>query len=89
MPLYHANIGPMYGPYRLRDAPGTIDVLDARTGELIGVARRLEEAPAGVAMWRLVLGDVEIEGRWNVVGRDFCRYDAPPSVFGPSAKSKP
>ena len=58
-------------------------MLDARGGAEIGVARRLEKAPAGVAMWRLVVLGVEIEGRWNVVSGDFRRYDLPPPDLGP------
>jgi hypothetical protein len=86
---YRTSAGPKYGPFRRRDAPETIDVLDAQSDEVIGVARRLEEAPAGVAMWRLVIRDIEVEGVWNVVGTDFCRYDSPPPVFGPSETAKP
>jgi hypothetical protein len=70
----------MYGPFRLRDAPETIAVLDARSGEVIGTATRLEHAPAGVAMWRIAVRDAEIEGRWGVVYREFCPYDSRPSV---------
>jgi hypothetical protein len=79
----------MYGPFRLRDGPETIEVLDGHSGKVIGVATRLEHAPAGVAMWRLVIRDVEVEGRWHVVYREFCRYDSPPPVFGPSELTKP
>jgi hypothetical protein len=31
-----------YGPYRRRDAPETIEVLDAKSGEVIGTATRLD-----------------------------------------------
>jgi hypothetical protein len=86
---YCTTAGPEFGPFRRRDALEKIDVLDAQSGEMIGVANRLDEAPAGVAMWRLVTRGVEIEGRWNVVGRDFCGYDSPPPAFGPSETAKP
>jgi hypothetical protein len=57
-----------------------IEVLDGHSGEVIGVARRLEHAPAGVAMWRLAVRDADIEGRWSVVYREFCPYDSPPGT---------
>jgi hypothetical protein len=79
----------MYGPFRLRDGPETLEVLDGHSGEVIGVATRLEYAPAGVAMWRLCVRDAEIEGRWDVDYREFCRYDSPPPAVGPSGTAKP
>ena len=42
VPFYRTNVGPMYGPFRLRDAPETIAVPDAKSGEVIGVATRLD-----------------------------------------------
>src|SRR5262249_32313876 len=77
------SVGPMYGPFRLRDAPETIEVLDGQSGEMIGVATRLEYAPAGVAMWRLSVRGVEIEGRWGVSYREFVPYEPPPPVLPP------
>jgi hypothetical protein len=68
-PLYRTTAGPKYGPFRCREAPKTIDVLDAASGEVIGKAHRLDEAPAGVAMWRLFVRDVEIDAPCNVVYR--------------------
>jgi hypothetical protein len=79
----------LQGPFRLRAAPSPIEGIEAQGREMIGVANRLDEAPVGVAMWRLVIRGVEIEGRWNVVGRDFCCYDSPPPAFGPSETAKP
>jgi hypothetical protein len=46
---YRTMAGPEYGPFRRCDAPETIDVLDAQTGELIGVATRLLARPGGKA----------------------------------------
>jgi hypothetical protein len=80
---YRTNVGPMSGPFRLRDAPETIAVLDAKSGEVIGTATRLEHAPAGVAMWRLVVRDVEVEGPWSVVYREFVPYHPRPPVLPP------
>jgi hypothetical protein len=68
------SVGPMYGPFRLRDGPETIEVLDGHSGEVIGVATRLEHAPAGIPMWRLAVRDVQIDDRWHVFYREFCRY---------------
>jgi hypothetical protein len=83
-PLYRTNIGPMCGPFRLRDAPETIAVLDARSGEVIGTATRLEHAPAGIPMWRLAVRDVVDEGPWNVVYREFVPYHPHPPVLPPA-----
>jgi hypothetical protein len=79
----------MYGPFRLRDGPETIEVLDGHSGEVIGVATRQEHAPAGIATWRIAVRDAEIDGRWDVVYREFCRYQPPRPVIGPSEKSGP
>ena len=83
------SVGPMYGPFRLRDGPETIEVLDGHSGEVIGVATRQEHAPAGIATWRIAVRDAEIDGRWDVVYREFCRYQPPRPVIGPSEKSGP
>jgi len=53
------------------------------------VATRQEHAPAGIATWRIAVRDAEIDGRWDVVYREFCRYQPPRPVIGPSEKSGP
>jgi hypothetical protein len=62
--------------------------LDGHSGEVIGVATRLEHAPAGVAKWPLAVRNAEVEGRWNVVFREFCPDEPPRPVIGPSQKTR-
>jgi hypothetical protein len=85
-PRYRTDAGPMSGPFRYRGAPKTIDVLDLRDeGGVVGVATLIGPGGTGVAHWRLVVRGVELEGRWIVASRKFCRHDLPPPVL-PRAK---
>jgi hypothetical protein len=69
---YFANAGPKTGPILWRDDYEAIGVLEARADHmLIGTALLAGWGSGGAALWRLIVDDVELPGRWIVVGREF------------------
>jgi hypothetical protein len=85
-PRYRTDVGPISGPFLYRWAPQTIDVLDPRDeGGVVGVATLIGPGRAGVALWRLVVCDVKLEGRWIVASRKFCRNDPPRPILPPAS----
>jgi hypothetical protein len=71
---YRTNFGPTDGPLLHRDTPGPLGVLVDDDLMPVGIA-----FPAGMVasrrgpatVFRLVVGQAEIEGRWLCVGREF------------------
>jgi hypothetical protein len=69
---YYANVGPDRGPVLRGTVPVTIDVLEAPDKPMpIGQALCIGRDDAGIAVWRLVVHDAMVPGRWLVVDREF------------------
>jgi hypothetical protein len=76
---YFTNVGPDRGPV-LKDTvpgakdtvPGAIDVLEALDKPVpIGRALCTGRDATGIAVWRLVVHNATVPGRWIVVDREF------------------
>ena len=66
--LYRTAGGPASGPLKHRGAPASIDVLGPGEADgVVGSATLVGAAGAGVALWRLTVGGVEVPGTWIVV----------------------
>jgi hypothetical protein len=69
---YFTNAGPDRGPVLAGTVPGTIDVLEALDKPMpIGRALRTGRDAVGIAVWRLVVHDALVLGRWIVIDREF------------------
>jgi hypothetical protein len=69
---YYTNVGPDRGPVLRGTVPGAIDVLEAPDKPMpIGMALCTGRDATGVAVWRLVVHDAAVAGRWIVVDREF------------------
>ena len=72
MPRYFTDAGPAHGLFLERDAQRAITVFDSLFRlRPVGVAVCIGGDVAGVARWRLVIGDSVQPGRWYVFGREF------------------
>jgi hypothetical protein len=71
MARYFANAGPVRGPFLHQDAAAAIGVLRAPDKPPIGMAKNVGPDGAGVAAWRLSIGDAEVAGLWIVIDREF------------------
>jgi hypothetical protein len=55
--VYFANVGPMKGPLRYRDVPGSVGVLESLDNPMpIGVAHGVTWNQKGYAVWELTVG---------------------------------
>jgi hypothetical protein len=69
---YYANVGPVKGPLRYRDVPGSIGVLEAPDKPMpIGQAMCKTWDEQGRAVWELTIGGHQLPGRWVIVDRQF------------------
>ena len=69
---YFTNVGPDRGPVLAGTVPGAIDVLEAPDQPIpVGLALRAGRDAAGIAVWRLVVHNATVPGRWIVVDREF------------------
>jgi hypothetical protein len=69
---YYTNAGPDRGPVLKGTVPGAIDVLEAPDKPTpVGMALCTGRDATGVAVWRLVVHDEMVPGRWIVVDREF------------------
>jgi hypothetical protein len=76
---YYTNVGPVRGhvlkgtvPGAKDTVPGAIDVLEALDKPVpIGLALCVGRDAACRAVWRLVVHDAVVAGRWIVVDREF------------------
>jgi hypothetical protein len=69
---YFTNVGPNRGPVLKGTVPGAIDVLEALDQPVpIGMALCTGRDATGIAVWRLVVHDAAVAGRWIVVDREF------------------
>jgi hypothetical protein len=69
---YYTNVGPDRGPVLKDTVPGAIDVLEALDKPVpIGMALCTGRDTTGIAVWRLVVHDAAVAGRWIVVDREF------------------
>jgi hypothetical protein len=82
---YYASLGPPRGPLIHNEALLALRV--TRTwhgGGTIGEAICVGRDAAGVALWVLTVGTVELPGRWVVIDREFrLPESAPGSAFTP------
>jgi hypothetical protein len=68
---YFANVGTSSGPLRHRVAPATADVLESRDGASVGVATLVGRGPTDIALWRLVVQGIELDGLFIISGNRF------------------
>ena len=69
---YFTNVGPDRGPVLKDTVPGAIDVLEALDKPVpIGRALCTGRDATGIAVWRLVVHNATVPGRWIVVDREF------------------
>jgi hypothetical protein len=69
---YRTVVGPDHGPALYRDVPGHVGILgDSGEPEPIGTALCVGQDKAGVALWRLIVGDAALPGRWVLIDRRF------------------
>ena len=76
---YFTNVGPVRGPVLKGNVagakdtvPGAIDVLEALDKPVpIGGALCTGRDAMGIAVWRLVVHNATVPGRWIVVDREF------------------
>ena len=72
MTTYFTNAGPTTGPILWTDGYGAIGVLGSPDNHApIGMALGCGRGEGGVHLWRLTVHQVEVQGRWIVVGREF------------------
>ena len=70
--MYFANVGPVKGPLRYRDVPGSIGVLEAPDNHTpIGQADCVMWDVEGRATWKLTIGGHELPGRFVIIDREF------------------
>jgi hypothetical protein len=73
-PKFFTNAGPRSGPILWREDCAAIDVLRGPDDLApIGMAGPVGCTESGIAIWKIVLGSLELPGRWIVLGREFCR----------------
>ena len=71
--MYFANVGGE-GPVHDGEYPSSIDVLESPDNPIpIGTAHPAGRTVAGLALWKLVVFDVEVAGRWVIVDRHFIK----------------
>ena len=71
--MYFANVGGE-GPVHDGEYPSSIGVLRSPEDPmLIGTAHPAGRTVAGLALWKLVVFDVEVVGRWVIVDRQFIK----------------
>ena len=64
------------------DDAATIEVLGFREDDgVVGVATCIGADGAGNALWRVVVHDAELPGRWVVVSRTFRPQYPPPPII--------
>ena len=69
---YFANVGPVKGPVKHRDLPGSIGVLESQTNHMpIRQADCRTWDENGLAVWTLTIGGQLLEGRWVIIDREF------------------
>jgi hypothetical protein len=69
---YFADTGPWSGPILWRDGHHAIGVLESRDADIpVGRALGCGFGWDGVALWRLIVHNVAVPGKWIVVGREF------------------
>jgi hypothetical protein len=69
---YYTNVGPDRGPVLRGTVPGVIGVLEGLEEHTpIGMALCTGRDATGVAVWRLVVHDEMVPGRWIVVDHEF------------------
>jgi hypothetical protein len=69
---YFTNAGPNRGSVLKGPVPVAIDVLEALDKPVpIGMALCTGRDATGVAVWRLVVHNAMVPGRWIVVDREF------------------
>jgi hypothetical protein len=73
---YYANAGPEEGSLKYRDVSDPIAIFEAPEDTMpIGRARCIGWDAAGSGVWRLVIGETEVEGPWVIVDREFLLTD--------------
>ena len=84
---FYTNVGPVQGPAFDRGVPPTIEVLRARFDpQPIGMALCVGSGIKGIALWRLIVRDVAVPGRWVLIDRQFRPADPERDrLSGPSA----
>ena len=84
---WFANAGPDEGPALYRDVPASIGVLKGPGDpEPIGTALCVGRDDQGLALWRLVIQEAVVPGRWILIDREFSPAEpvaVRPSQFGP------
>src|SRR5262249_26423899 len=76
---YSASLGPRRGPLVYNEALLAMRVSRTRRGRgTIGTAVCVGRDEAGVALWELSIGTVELPGRWVVIDREFRRPESAP-----------
>jgi hypothetical protein len=76
---YYANVGPVRGPALDRCVPPTIGVLKApEDDQPIGTALCVGAGDQGIAIWGLIVQEVEAPGRWVLIDREFRRSESTP-----------
>ncbi len=74
MGTFYADCGPILGPMLYKDAPATIGVLESPGAPSpIALAICIGPDPDGVALWRVILDDIELSGLWVIVDNEFRR----------------
>ena len=83
---YYASMGPCRGPLIYNEALIALQVTRTWRGRgTSGAALCVGHDDAGVALWVLTVGTVELPGRWVVIDRKFRRPEsAPGSAIAPS-----
>jgi hypothetical protein len=69
---YYASIGPRRGPLIYNEALLAIRVTRTWRGRgPVGAALCVGRDEAGLALWELTVGKIEVSGRWVVIDREF------------------
>ena len=77
---YLADVGPAEGPALYREVPASIGILKARDDrEPIGTGMCIGWNDQGIALWRLIIQEAVIPGRWLILDREFRPADLGPT----------
>jgi hypothetical protein len=69
---FFATVGPLVGPVRHDDPPGTIDVFEALDDIMpVGIAVRAGQDTKGGAVWWLTVHGDDVPGRWVIIDHEF------------------
>jgi hypothetical protein len=70
--MYYCNDGPKSGPILCRHRIHALGALQAPDNHTpIGLALPVSRDDDHIELWRLIVHDVEVPGRWVVVDREF------------------